>query len=42
MRFDEKDIARLLAIAWWDWDIATINAKLPAICNLDIDALGEG
>ena len=41
MRFDEKNIARLLEIAWWDWDIEKINAKLPAICNLDIEALGD-
>ncbi|HJK86167.1 MAG TPA: CatB-related O-acetyltransferase [Candidatus Megaira endosymbiont of Nemacystus decipiens] len=41
MRFDEKNIARLLEIAWWDWDIEKINAKLPAICSLDIKALGD-
>ena len=41
MRFDEKNIARLLEIAWWDWDIEKINAKLPAICSLDIEALGD-
>ena len=40
MRFDEKNIASLLEIAWWDWDIEKINAKLPAICSLDIEALG--
>ena len=39
MRFDEKNIARLLEIAWWDWDIEKINTKLPAICSLDIEAL---
>ena len=39
MRFDDKNIARLLEIAWWDWDIEKINAKLPAISSLDIDAL---
>ena len=39
MRFDDKTIARLLELAWWDWDIERINAKLPAICSLDIDAL---
>ena len=41
MRFDEKNIARLLEIAWWDWDIEKINAKLPVICSLDIEALGD-
>ena len=39
MRFDDKNIARLLEIAWWDLDIEKINAKLPAISSLDIDAL---
>ena len=41
MRFDDTSIARLLEIAWWDWDIEKITAKLPAICDLDLDALAE-
>lgn len=41
MRFDEKSIARLLKLAWWDWDIEKINAKLSAICNMDIEALSD-
>lgn len=39
MRFDEKTIARLQNIAWWDWDIEKINKHLKLICNLDIDQL---
>ena len=39
MRFDETSIQRLLAIAWWNWDIKEINENLKAICNLDISAL---
>lgn len=39
MRFDDPTIARLLAIAWWDWDIEKITRNLPLICNLDIDKL---
>lgn len=39
MRFDDATIARLLQVAWWDWDIAKINRHLPVICNLDVDAL---
>lgn len=39
MRFDEITIARLLSIAWWNWDIKDITTHLPLICNLDIDQL---
>jgi virginiamycin A acetyltransferase len=39
MRFDDATIKRLLAIAWWDWDIAKINRNLQKICELDVDAL---
>jgi virginiamycin A acetyltransferase len=39
MRFDEATIKRLLAIAWWDWDIEKINRNLQLICALDVDAL---
>jgi virginiamycin A acetyltransferase len=41
MRFDDRDIERLLKIAWWDWEIEKINRNLPLICNLDIDRLEE-
>jgi len=39
MRFDDKTIARLQQIAWWDWNIEKINRNLDLICNLDIDRL---
>lgn len=39
MRFSDSDIARLLAIAWWDWNIDKINRNLDAICSLDISML---
>ncbi|MFN0263947.1 CatB-related O-acetyltransferase [Tepidamorphus sp. 3E244] len=38
-RFDDETIARLLAVRWWYWDIARIEAALPAIEAGDIDAL---
>lgn len=38
-RFDENTIARLLNIAWWDWDIQMINENLRLICSLDVDGL---
>ncbi|MBS3904414.1 MAG: CatB-related O-acetyltransferase [Simkania sp.] len=38
-RFDDATIARLLRIAWWDWDIEKINKHLSLICGLDIDRL---
>ena len=39
MRFYDKNIERLLQIAWWDWDIEKINRHLSLICNLDVDRL---
>lgn len=39
LRFDEVTIARLLHIAWWNWDIEKINKNLSLICNLDVDRL---
>lgn len=39
LRFDETTIERLLAIAWWHWDIETINRNLALICSLDVDRL---
>lgn len=41
MRFDEPTIARLIQIAWWDWDIQKITKHLPLICNLDVDRLED-
>ncbi len=38
-RFDQETIEELLAIAWWDWDIAKISRNLEAIVAADINAL---
>jgi virginiamycin A acetyltransferase len=38
-RFDDATIAALLALAWWDWDIETISARLGALCSDDIASL---
>lgn len=39
MRFAADTIARLLDIAWWDWDIARIAAHEAAIVGADLPAL---
>lgn len=39
MRFDDRTIARLLEIRWWDWDIEKITRNIPAICGAEIEAL---
>lgn len=39
MRFDEKTIARLLDIAWWDWPVDRISRNLDAIRGGDLDRL---
>ena len=38
-RFDEDDVARLLALAWWDWPIEAILAAEGPLCAGDLDAL---
>lgn len=38
-RFPEADVARLLEIAWWDWELARIRAALPALMAGDVAAL---
>lgn len=38
-RFDDKTIAALLDLAWWDWPIAHITAAEAAICGGDLEAL---
>ena len=37
-RFDEDRVARLLAIAWWDWSDQKVDGYLPMILSPDIDA----
>ena len=39
MHFDRKTIAHLLEIAGWNLDIEKINAKLPAICSLNVEGM---
>jgi virginiamycin A acetyltransferase len=38
-RFGAETVARILALAWWDWPIAHILGKEAAICGGDIAAL---
>ncbi len=38
-RFGEEDRARLLSLAWWDWDAEKITRNVRAICSGDIGAL---
>lgn len=38
-RFPEDVIDRLLAVAWWDWDIDKITRNLEIIVGADIEAL---
>lgn len=39
MRFDEATIARINAVAWWDWPIETILAHEEAIAGGDVEKL---
>jgi len=39
MRYDDVTVARLLCIAWWDWDAARVTRHLEKIVGADIDAL---
>jgi virginiamycin A acetyltransferase len=39
MRFDERTIARLLALAWWNWPIERITAHVRALMAGDVAAL---
>jgi virginiamycin A acetyltransferase len=39
MRFDEKTVAALLEIAWWDWDAEKIGRNRHAIRGADLAAL---
>lgn len=38
-RFSPAEIARLEALAWWDWPIDKITQQLPAIVSGDLKAL---
>lgn len=39
MRFDADTVARLLALAWWDWPSERILQALPALESADLEAL---
>lgn len=38
-RFPPEDVARLLALAWWDWPVDRIRAAVPALMAADLAAL---
>ncbi|WP_259453149.1 CatB-related O-acetyltransferase [Streptomyces ginkgonis] len=38
-RYSDADIARLLAVAWWDWTLERITAQVRTIMSGGIDAL---
>jgi chloramphenicol O-acetyltransferase type B len=37
-RFADEQIAALLRIAWWDWPLETIRARVDELCSPDVDA----
>ncbi len=37
-RFSDEQIAALLRIAWWDWPLETIAARVDDLCSPDVDA----
>jgi virginiamycin A acetyltransferase len=39
LRFSEHEIARLLAIRWWDWPVEKITRNVALLRAADIDAL---
>ncbi|GAB5512152.1 MAG: CatB-related O-acetyltransferase [Hyphomicrobiales bacterium] len=39
MRFEDADIARINAVAWWNWPMETILANEVAITGGDVDVL---
>ncbi|MCE5974987.1 chloramphenicol acetyltransferase [Sinirhodobacter sp. WL0062] len=41
MRFPEAVAERLLALAWWDWDHATLRARLDDFRNIPAEAFLE-
>ncbi|QYX57729.1 CatB-related O-acetyltransferase [Roseovarius sp. SCSIO 43702] len=40
-RFDDPTVARIRAVAWWDWPIETILRHEEAICGADIHRLEQ-
>jgi len=41
MRFDEKQIARLEALAWWNWDDQKIGKFIPKLLSGDVESFLE-
>jgi chloramphenicol O-acetyltransferase type B len=37
-RFDDRQVAALLRIAWWDWPLETIRERVADLCSADVDA----
>ncbi len=40
-RFSDTEVAQLLEISWWDWDIEKITRNIDKIMESDIQALRE-
>lgn len=40
-RFNDDEVAQLLEIKWWDWDIEKITRNIDKIMESDIQALRE-
>ncbi|MFE6970855.1 CatB-related O-acetyltransferase [Isoptericola sp. NPDC057653] len=38
-RFSERDVARLLALAWWDWPVEHVTAHVRTIMSGSVDDL---
>ncbi|GAB7110324.1 hypothetical protein JCM4814A_86390 [Streptomyces phaeofaciens JCM 4814] len=38
-RYDDRDIARLLAVAWWDWPVEHITERVRTIMSGSIAEL---
>ncbi len=38
-RFEPETRARLLEVAWWDWDAEKLARNVAAVCSGDLDAL---
>src|SRR5882757_6854245 len=38
-RYDDRDIARLLAISWWDWPAEYVTEHIPTIMSGTVDDL---
>ncbi len=38
-RFSEKEIAMLLEMQWWNWDLSILKGAMKTLCSSDIEAL---